>query len=55
MIYILKAGYTWNKVNIIKYIVNLCEKNSKGIQFKYLDFLETCVNISVKTYQTKGP
>ena len=48
--HILKAEDTWNLLNIIKYIVHLCERNSEIIQYKFEAFPETRV-----TFYTKIP
>ena len=46
--HILKAEDTWNLLNIIKYIVHLCERNSEIIQYKFEAFPETRVSFYTK-------
>ena len=48
---ILKAENNWYLINNVRYIVILCEINSKGIQFKKVIFSETCVHFNTKTCQ----
>ena len=43
---ISKYENTFNLLNIVKYIVHLCEINKKGIQFKLQDFSENCVHFT---------
>ena len=52
--HIWKYGDNCNLLNIIKYILHLCEINFKIIQSKYFNFSKNLVHFYTKTYKAEG-